>query len=117
LILDQLRHGRLFAGHAPPRGYGQHRYRLPLHAVAEDLRLARGGHALVLEDLDQVLDDLPEHLVIGTGAHGQMWPDQDTVQRLKARGVTVESLPTGRRRAATASWKPARTAPALHLTY
>jgi hypothetical protein len=30
--------------------------------------------------------------VIGTGAHGQMRPDQDTVQRLKARGVTVESL-------------------------
>ena len=33
------------------------------------------GHALILEDLDEVVDDLPEHLVIGTGAHGQMRPD------------------------------------------
>jgi hypothetical protein len=44
------------------------------------------GHALALEDLDQVLDDLPEHLVIGTGAHGQLRLDQRTVQRLKAGG-------------------------------
>jgi hypothetical protein len=28
------------------------------------------GHALILEDLGEVVDDLPEHLVIGTGAHG-----------------------------------------------
>ncbi len=35
------------------------------------------GHALVPEDLDEVLDDLPEHLVIGTGAHGQMQPNQE----------------------------------------
>src|SRR6266536_1679404 len=37
----------------------------------------RHGHALVPEDLDEVLDDLPEHLVIGTGAHGQMQPNQE----------------------------------------
>ena len=48
----------------------------------------RDGHALALEDLDQVLDDLPEHLMIGTGAHGQLRLDQRTVQRLKAGGVT-----------------------------
>src|SRR5262245_49548783 len=34
----------------------------------------REGHALVLEDLDDVLDDLPERLVIGTGAYGRMRP-------------------------------------------
>jgi hypothetical protein len=56
----------------------------------------REGHALVLEDLDHVLDDLPERLVIGTGAYSRMRPDQDTIERLEARGVTVESLPTGR---------------------
>jgi hypothetical protein len=74
------------------------------------------GHALVLEDLDQVLDDLPEHLVIGTGAHGQMRPDPDTVRRLQARGVTVESLPTGQAVRRYGELEPARTAAAFHLT-
>jgi hypothetical protein len=76
----------------------------------------REGHALVLEDLDDVLDDLPERLVIGTGASGRMRPDQDTVQRLKARGVTVESLPTGQAVRRYGELQPARTAAALHLT-
>jgi hypothetical protein len=76
----------------------------------------RQGHALVLEDLDEVLDDLPEHLVIGAGAHGQMQPDQDTVQRLQARGVTVESLPTGQAVRRYGALEARRTAAALHLT-
>jgi hypothetical protein len=66
----------------------------------------RDGHALVLADLDQVLDDLPEHLVMGTGAHGQPRLDQRTVQRLKARGVTVRACRPARPSAATASWSP-----------
>ena len=40
------------------------------------------GHALVLKDLDQVLYDLPEHLVIGTGAYGQLRPNQHTLRQL-----------------------------------
>jgi hypothetical protein len=64
------------------------------------------GHALALEDLDQVLDDLPEHLVIGTGAHGQLRLDQRTVQRLKAGGVTVRACRPAGPSAATASWSP-----------
>jgi hypothetical protein len=74
------------------------------------------GHALVLEDLDEVLDDLPEHLVIGTGAHGQMRPDQHTIRRLEARGVTVESLPTDQAVRRFGELEPARSAAALHLT-
>jgi hypothetical protein len=76
----------------------------------------RDGHALVLEDLDEVLDDLPEHLVIGTGAYGRMRPDQHTVERLEARGMTVESLSTGQAVRRYAELQPARTAAALHLT-
>jgi hypothetical protein len=53
------------------------------------------GHALTLEDLDEGWDELPEHLVIGTGAHGRMRPDPHVLQRLQARGVTAESLLTG----------------------
>jgi hypothetical protein len=49
----------------------------------------RDGHALVLDDLVEVLDELPPHLVVGTGADGRMRPDPDTVQQLQERGVTV----------------------------
>jgi hypothetical protein len=66
----------------------------------------RDSHELVLADLDQVLDDLPEHLVIGPGGHGQLRLDQRTVQRLKARGVTVRACRPARPSAATASWSP-----------
>jgi hypothetical protein len=54
--------------------------------------------------------------VIGTGAHGQMRPDPHALERLQARGVTVESLPTGRAVRRYGELEPARTAAALHLT-
>jgi hypothetical protein len=54
----------------------------------------RDGHALVLDDLVEVLDELPSHLVVGTGADGRMRPDPDTILQLQQRGVTVEALPT-----------------------
>jgi Raf kinase inhibitor-like YbhB/YbcL family protein len=38
-----------YRGPCPPRGHGRHRYRLRLHAVAEDLRLARGAGVAELE--------------------------------------------------------------------
>jgi hypothetical protein len=74
------------------------------------------GHALVLDDLAEVLDELPSHLVVGTGADGRMRPDPDTLQRLKQRGMTVETLPTGPAVRRFAELDPARTAAALHLT-
>jgi hypothetical protein len=51
----------------------------------------RDGHALVLDDLVEVLDELPAHLVVGTGADGRMAPDPATVQQLQERGVIVEA--------------------------
>ena len=54
----------------------------------------RNGHALVLEDLDEVLGELPAHLVIGTGADGRMQADAGAVGKLQAQGVEVEVLPT-----------------------
>jgi hypothetical protein len=74
------------------------------------------GHALILEDLDEVVDDLPEHLVIGTGAHGRMRPDPHALERLRAHGVTVETLPTGQAVRRYGELDPSRTAAALHLT-
>ena len=74
------------------------------------------GHALVLDDLDDVLDDLPERLVVGTGAAGQMEPDPQAVRALRDRGVEVEVVGPDEAVRRYAASDPARTAAALHLT-
>ena len=76
----------------------------------------RDGHALVLDDLAEVLDELPPHLVVGTGANGRMRPDPNTVQQLQKRGVTVEALPTGQAVRRFGELDPTSAAAALHLT-
>jgi hypothetical protein len=76
----------------------------------------RDGHALVLEDLGDVLDELPERLVVGTGAHGRMRPDPGTLEALRTRGIDVEVLPTGEAVERYAQLDPRKTAVALHLT-
>jgi hypothetical protein len=73
------------------------------------------GHGLVLEDLDGVLDELPERLLVGTGTNGQMRPDPGALETRRARGVDVEVLLTAeavRRH----QLDPRKTAAALHLT-
>ena len=74
------------------------------------------GHRLVLADLDDVVDELPEHLVVGMGAYGQMQPDPEVVDRLRQRGVEVEALPTGEAVRRYGELDSRRTAAALHLT-
>lgn len=76
----------------------------------------RDGHALVLEDLEDVVDELPERLIVGTGAYGQMRPDPATLEELFARKIEVESLPTPDAVKRFGELNPARTAAALHLT-
>ena len=74
------------------------------------------GHRLVLSDLDDVLDELPEQLIVGTGAYGQMRPDPATLEQLRERGVEVEALPTADAVRRLGELDAARTAAALHLT-
>ena len=74
------------------------------------------GHRLVLADLDDVLEELPERLIVGTGAYGQMRPDPEAVEQLRQRGVKVEALPTGEAIHRYGELDPRRTAAALHLT-
>lgn len=74
------------------------------------------GHRLVLADLEDVLEELPEHLVVGTGAHGQMRPDPEVVEQLRSRGVEVEALTTAEAVSRYGELDPRRTAAALHLT-
>jgi hypothetical protein len=76
----------------------------------------RDGHALVLEDLEEVLDELPARLVVGTGAYGRMRPDPQALDRLAERGIEVEVLPTGDAVERYGALNPAETAAALHLT-
>jgi hypothetical protein len=76
----------------------------------------QNGHVLLLDDLVEVLDELPPHLVVGTGADGRMRPDPDAVRQLQQRGVTVEALPTGQAVRHFGELDPAGTAAALHLT-
>jgi len=74
------------------------------------------GHRLVLADLEDVIDELPERLIVGTGVYGQMSPDPETLDRLRQRGVEVEALPTDEAVRRYGELDPRRTAAALHLT-
>jgi hypothetical protein len=74
------------------------------------------GHRLVLHDLEAVLDELPEHLVVGTGAYGRMAPDPEALEQLRERGIEVEALPTADAVRRYGTLDPNRTAAALHLT-
>jgi hypothetical protein len=87
---------------------------LPKRVVRDWWR--KDGHALILEDLEAVLDELPNRLLLGTGAHGRLRPDPDTLEALKARGVRVEVMPTDEAVRRYAELNPAATAAALHLT-
>ena len=84
-------------------------------------RVVRGwwrkhGHGLVLEDLEAVLAELPERLLVGTGAYGRLRPDPVTLETLRARGVEVEVLPTADAVRRYSELDPRNTAAALHLT-
>jgi hypothetical protein len=76
----------------------------------------RDGHTLVLDDLAEVLGELPSHLVVGTGADGRMRPDPQAIRQLQNRGLAVEALPTGQAVRRFGELDPANTAAALHLT-
>ena len=76
----------------------------------------REGHSLAIEDLDAVLDELPEQLVLGVGAHGRLHPDPAVIAELERRGVAVECLPTDAAVRRYRELDERRTAAALHLT-
>ena len=79
----------------------------------------RKGHSLAMEDLDDVVDELPERLVVGCGYAGRLEPDPAVVDALAERGVEVEALKTPEavaRFGELEAENPAAVAAALHLT-
>jgi hypothetical protein len=90
---------------------------LPDRVVANWWR--QNGHSLVIEDLEEVLDELPDRLIVGCGYAGQLKPDPSVVETLAKRGTEVEALPTPDavdRYAELEAQNPAAIAAALHLT-
>ena len=79
----------------------------------------RDGHSLAMEDLDDVIEDLPERLILGCGYASQLQPDPGVLEALRERGVKVETLPTDQaveRFEELEARNPAAVAAALHLT-
>lgn len=79
----------------------------------------REGHSLVMQDLDDVLDELPERLILGCGHSSRLEPDPSVIEALARRGVKVEALPTEEAVARFEELEtrdPAAVAAALHLT-
>jgi hypothetical protein len=87
---------------------------LPDRVVSDWWR--RDGHSLVIEDLGEVLDELPARLVLGVGAYGRLRPDAAAIAELERRGVRVECLPTDAAVRRYGELDERRTAAALHLT-
>jgi len=87
---------------------------LPSRVVGDWWR--REGHSLHLEDLDGVLDDLPERLIVGCGAYGRLKPAPTVLAALRRRGVEVELLETAAAVQRYCELDAGRTAAALHLT-
>jgi hypothetical protein len=76
----------------------------------------REGHSLAMEDLDEVMGELPERLILGCGHDGRLQPPRAVLEELRARGVDVEAMPTAEAVRRYGELDPARTAAALHLT-
>jgi hypothetical protein len=76
----------------------------------------KDGHSLAMEDLDEVIEDLPERLILGCGHDGRLKPDPAVIEALRNRGIEVEAMHTGDAVARYGELDPERTAAALHLT-
>ncbi|MGH2808079.1 MAG: MTH938/NDUFAF3 family protein [Actinomycetota bacterium] len=87
---------------------------LPERVVPEWWR--KEGHSLDMDDLADVIDELPERLIIGRGAYGRMTPNEGALRDLEARGISIEVLDTGDAVTRYNELDPRQTAAALHLT-
>lgn len=52
------------------------------------------GHRLSLADIGGLVGSRPDVIVAGTGSSGMMVPDKELADRLRERGIVLESMPT-----------------------
>jgi hypothetical protein len=76
----------------------------------------RDGHSLAMEDLEDVLDSLPERLTLSVGAYGRLHPDPRVIAELERRGTVVECLRTDQAVRRYGELDERQTAAALLLT-
>jgi hypothetical protein len=74
------------------------------------------GHSLASEDFSEVQNELPEKLILGTGAQGRLRPPRPVIDELERRGIDVEVLRTADAVRRYGELDERRTAAALHLT-
>jgi hypothetical protein len=110
-VIDEYRFGHIVID---GRAHRKDVIVLPTRVVSNWWR--RDGHGLVLEDLDDVLSELPDRLIVGCGAHKRLRPDPRTIEELEHRGISVEALATEEAVRRFNELDPATTAAALHLT-
>lgn len=54
----------------------------------------RSGHHLSIEDIEEVIEERPEVLIIGTGSSGVMKVPKEVVEFIRGRGIEVHVLRT-----------------------
>jgi len=75
------------------------------------------GHNVQVADLADVINALPEVVVIGTGALGVMKVPKETVSHLEAKGIELHIMKTGKAiELFNTLKKEKRVVAALHLT-
>lgn len=52
------------------------------------------GHALYVEDIDDILYSTVEFLVVGTGAYGGLKVTEEAARAIKGRGIQLVAVPT-----------------------
>jgi hypothetical protein len=76
----------------------------------------RDGHSLAIDDFSEIEGELPEKLILGTGAYGRLRPPRAVIEELERRGIDVEILHTDEAVRRYGELDERRTAAALHLT-
>ena len=75
------------------------------------------GHSLCIADLQEVVEEHPDLLIVGTGAYGRLQVDDAVKKQIREKGIDLEIFPTEQ---ACARYNQSRrqctVAAALHLS-
>jgi len=111
-IINDFRFGKIVIDHV---SYKKDLIIFPDHITTNWRR--KKGHFLQIEDIEEVLESAPEHLIIGCGTFSRMTVSQEIITRLKERGihVTIQNTQNACKTYQKLS-REKRTVACLHLT-